>query len=148
MISLDEAIAAVDQFEVLTYFDRVKAPARLKIAEMLMAMVNWPESRVQRNGYGPIPYIHPVDRLKWLIGAMTNGQYNEWPGIAEVRGVFCSRYTPADGINAYATNPVYAPSEDPIIPEPPKYLPQPGDEPIGDEFKNLIAAAAEKKRMK
>lgn len=36
---------------------------------------------------------------RWLIDRMTSGLYAEWPGIAEVRACFCSRYPPKDGMN-------------------------------------------------
>jgi hypothetical protein len=39
------------------------------------------------------------DQLTWLVGVMIN-QVGEWHGPAELRGVFCNRFKPADGIEA------------------------------------------------
>jgi hypothetical protein len=42
-------------------------------------------------------------QVRWLVDRMTSGIYREWPGIGEMRGCFCNRYKPADGITAYST---------------------------------------------
>jgi hypothetical protein len=42
------------------------------------------------------------EQVRWLVDRMTSGIYSEWPGIAEMRGCFCGRFRPADGINAYS----------------------------------------------
>jgi hypothetical protein len=36
--------------------------------------------------------------LRWLVGELVN-QVGEWPGSAEVRGLLCTRFDPADGID-------------------------------------------------
>lgn len=38
-------------------------------------------------------------QLNWLVGAVIDG-CNEWPGPKELRGIFCTRYRPADGVEA------------------------------------------------
>ena len=48
-----------------------------------------------------------AERLMWLVGELVN-HVDEWPGPAEVRGLFCSRFRPADGIEADCTLPGYA----------------------------------------
>lgn len=40
--------------------------------------------------------------VEWLVDRMTSGLYSEWPGPLEMRAVYCSRYSPKDGINAYS----------------------------------------------
>jgi hypothetical protein len=41
------------------------------------------------------------DALKWTVGiAVAN--WHQWLGIAELRGIYCSRFKPADGIEADA----------------------------------------------
>lgn len=42
------------------------------------------------------------DQIEWCIKRVRN-LYPEWPGIRELRAVFCSRFKPQDGINAYST---------------------------------------------
>lgn len=42
------------------------------------------------------------DEVRWLVTRMTSGLYSEWPGPLEMRAVYCSRYSPKDGINAYS----------------------------------------------
>ena len=41
------------------------------------------------------------DQVRWLV-RRTLALYNEWPGPLELRAVFCSKYPPRDGINAYS----------------------------------------------
>lgn len=40
-----------------------------------------------------------AEQIQWLQQRVT-GAYAEWPGIAEIRAVFCTRFPPADGRNA------------------------------------------------
>ena len=47
-----------------------------------------------------------ADRLHWLVSELVN-HVGEWPGPAQVRGLFCSRYRPADGIEADCSLPGY-----------------------------------------
>jgi hypothetical protein len=93
-------------------------------------------------------------QVRWLVDRLTSGIYTEWPGIAEVRGCFCSRYKPADGINVYST--VYpdglppdpaAPPRPGITAPDPKALP-PGHEVTADpELEASIEQLADKCRM-
>jgi len=41
-------------------------------------------------------------QVEWLVDRMTSGLYQEWPGPLEMRAVYCSRYKPKDGLNAYS----------------------------------------------
>jgi hypothetical protein len=67
------------------------------------------------------------DQVRWLVGRMTSGLYSEWPGPREMRACFCSKFKPADAINAYSE--VYAdgiPSEKQEVEIlPPLSLPEP-----------------------
>lgn len=38
-------------------------------------------------------------QVRWLVDRMTGGLYTEWPGPAEMRACFCSRFRPNDGIS-------------------------------------------------
>lgn len=151
MITKQEALEAVEKFDVLVYFDKVTPGARLQIAEELMDMVNWPSDRVLRNGYGPIPYIEPRVRLDRLVNLMVK-RVGTWPGVAEMRGLYCKMYKPADGIEVSICNiPGFTDEEcengvdylsiDRARKEP-KFIPAPDDEPIGEDFKRQIAKAA------
>jgi hypothetical protein len=40
--------------------------------------------------------VNTVDELKWLVETMID-KVGVWHGPTELRGVFCSRFTPADG---------------------------------------------------
>ena len=42
-------------------------------------------------------------QVQWLVDRMTSGLYTEWPGPAEMRAVFCSKFPPKDGQTAYST---------------------------------------------
>jgi hypothetical protein len=44
--------------------------------------------------------------IAWLACEMVN-VVGEWNGPKELRGVFCSRYRPADGIEMDSTHPAY-----------------------------------------
>ena len=51
------------------------------------------------------------ERLKWLVRRVLQ-LYTEWPGITEIRAVYCARYHPADGVECYsAVYPSGIPSE-------------------------------------
>ena len=41
--------------------------------------------------------VDEQDRLDWLVDTMVN-RVGTWYGPAEMRGVYCQKYTPADGI--------------------------------------------------
>lgn len=42
------------------------------------------------------------EQVQWLVKRVRN-LYAEWPGVHELRAVFCSRFKPKDGINAYSS---------------------------------------------
>lgn len=44
--------------------------------------------------------------LQWLVDETMN-HLDRWPGLAELRGILCTRYTPADGIDHWSTLPGY-----------------------------------------
>jgi hypothetical protein len=46
------------------------------------------------------------EALRWLVRQVVN-YAAKWPGLAEVRGILCTRYDPADGIDGYSTIPGY-----------------------------------------
>jgi len=48
------------------------------------------------------PKISAEEQIEWMVRRVRN-LYPEWPGLHELRAVFCSRFKPRDGINAYST---------------------------------------------
>ncbi len=48
--------------------------------------------------------IGTVEQLDWLVVTMID-RVGEWPGPKELRGVFCTRFKPADGIEAWCSLP-------------------------------------------
>jgi hypothetical protein len=157
MITIDQATEAVSNFELMQYFNTISEGGRTKIAEELVAMVNWPRERVLRNGYGEaIAYVEPIDRLKWLLKQCK--RVSEWPGMAQIRALYCLRFKPADGVEMeYCTIPGYTLDElesgtdflslDRGKQPEQKYIPAPDDEPIGDDLMKQIARVAEAKRQ-
>ena len=45
--------------------------------------------------------------ILWLARRLPQ-LYNEWPGALEMRAVFCSRFRPRDGVEAYSTDQRFA----------------------------------------
>jgi hypothetical protein len=48
--------------------------------------------------------VSTPEELRWLSDTMVD-EIGEWPGAKEVRGLFCSRFAPRDGIEAECTLP-------------------------------------------
>jgi hypothetical protein len=57
--------------------------------------------------------VETEEQLDWLVGRALK-VYAAWPGIAEPRALYCSRFKPKDGAEAYSTvYPNGIPSERP-----------------------------------
>lgn len=48
--------------------------------------------------------------LNWLVEEVVN-KIGTWPGPKELRGIFCTKFDPADGIDAWCSLPGYRPSD-------------------------------------
>lgn len=83
MISIRDANTAVARLAVLTYYPQ-EPVARAEIARMLLKMVN------------------TTEQLEWLVQTFVN-HIGTWPGAKELRGVFCTQFKPADGIEESST---------------------------------------------
>lgn len=162
MITHDQAMAAVERFDCILYFNQLSSTARAEIAELLMKLVNDPVRR-SRPGYWideeffpgePIPYVDPKDRLEWLVQAMINN-VAAWPGPMELRAIYCRRFLPADGQTVQSELPGFTAEEieagcaasclsAPVAQQ--AYLPQPGDEPVGALAGEVMAVAVQKRR--
>jgi hypothetical protein len=85
MITDTQASAAVLRLAALEFFP-AELPARLEIARMLKRLVPQPE------------------QLEWLVNAMID-RVGTWKGPRELRAIFCTKYAPIDGIEAWAETP-------------------------------------------
>jgi hypothetical protein len=88
-INLPERImtAVVGMSEVVPFFPQTQIAKEL-IAAAIAQFVSTPE------------------QLDWLTDTVIRSQ-REWSGIPELRGLFCSRFQPKDGITVEATTPGY-----------------------------------------
>lgn len=138
---------------------------RALIADELMDMVNWPASRLlfRYDTEQPtlLPYVTPKARLDWLV-AMLCAHVADWPGMAQVRGVFCCRFRCADGKDVqHCDLPGFTDFECSVegvtsglsvvrnsLPpqEPQRYLPAPDDEPIGELAEQIKTVARRGKK--
>lgn len=82
MITKDDMKNAMVQLSMLRYFPQGDAQ---KAIAMFLA---------QLCGTG--------ERLQWLVSQLVN-RVGDWPGPAQVRGIFCTRFRPADGKEADCT---------------------------------------------
>jgi hypothetical protein len=80
-----DLIEAVDDLSTMPYFP---AEARGAVLTMLRKM------------------CPTRTALKWLIAEAVN-HVDRWPGMAELRGILCTRHTPADGIDQWSSLPGY-----------------------------------------
>lgn len=96
----------------------VKDKWKLQIAravDELSILRYFPPEPAQRAGIMALMerFIPPgnSDQLEWLVWTMID-RVGEWHGPVELRGVFCTRYRPADGIEANCmVSPGFTPEE-------------------------------------
>lgn len=50
------------------------------------------------------------EALRWLVREVTD-HVGKWPGPAEIRGILCTRFDPADGVDGYSTIAGYRPED-------------------------------------
>jgi hypothetical protein len=76
------------------------------------------------------------EQVDWLVKRALVC-YNEWPGIRELRALFCSRWKPADGMEAYSM--IYPSTENGGgFPHSTQYGPQPQLTPGREEARALL----------
>lgn len=88
-------------------------------------MAFFPGDPEVRAGLVPIllDMIETEEQLDWLVNRALR-LYAKWPGVAELRALYCSRFKPKDGMEAYSeiygeNFPSDRPAE-PVAPLPPK----------------------------
>ncbi len=88
-------VAAVRRLSVIPFFP-TDENARLEVMRAIESMLG----TAQLNG------TSPQQRLDWLITTTIN-EMRTWLGIPDLRGLYCSRWKPADGREGYSTLPGY-----------------------------------------
>ncbi len=82
MISIEQAVQAATRLHVLKFYPSDSTGVfDSEVARLLTRMVD------------------TAAQLNWLVAAMID-RVGEWQGPKELRGVFCTRFRPADGIEA------------------------------------------------
>jgi hypothetical protein len=84
-IEIKDLELACDEFAMLEYWRSEMRPAVMKL---LANMCPNPKA------------------LRWLTAEVVN-HVGKWPGPAELRGLLCTRYDPADGIDQWCSLPGY-----------------------------------------
>ncbi len=106
--------------------------ARIGIAEQLASMARSEEE------------------IRWLVKRVPE-LHNQWPGIREVRAVFCGRFRPVDGIEAGSEiYPDGIPSERPqraALAAGATMALEPGEVSADPEMNALVANLAARKRL-
>ncbi len=106
MVNVKAVSDMMDELAVLKYFPGVEQ-ARVALVRVTCEMAD------------------NDDQVRWLMSRMTSGIYAEWPGVREMRALFCSRFNPRDGINAYSSvypDGIPADPKNPLQLEAPKML--------------------------
>ena len=112
VISPEYAIVCTEIMATMAFFPS-EAGARAAIADEIAAMCSSEED------------------ARWLARRITR-LHRKWPGLQELRLVFCDKYRPLDGLPAFGSSELYPegfPSEYPLAPEPKRLngKPQPGE---------------------
>lgn len=80
-----EIVRAIARLSVLKFFPP-DGPARTELMRFFERMVSTPQ------------------QLNWLVNSLID-RVGEYPGTAEIRGLFCTRFKPKDGIEVCCTLP-------------------------------------------
>jgi hypothetical protein len=89
--------------------------------------------------------VETEEQLAWLTERALE-LYPRWPGIGELRALYCSRYRPKDGIEAYSEIYERFPHES----RPEQYAPEPADAPVSKNkaLDGGVREMAKAKRLK
>lgn len=121
----------VEMMQRLDFYPAKEDADRLLIAEEIRSMV------------------HSEEEAFWLVQRM-NRLYRKWPGIIDLRMVYCSKFQPLDAIESTAQSQVYPdgiPSERQLAPQDQKYIgPGPGEAASAAESVSLTVEALVKSK--
>jgi hypothetical protein len=123
----EAATAAVHRFALMPFF-----PGDPDIRAALVAVL--------------LEMVETAEQLDWLVKRAVP-LYGTWPGVGELRALFCSRWKPKDGIEAYSmVYPRGVPSERKQQP----VFDAPRDRPVtaDKEFAQKLKEAAEAKTLR
>lgn len=127
MITEAQACEAMQSLAAMKYFPS-DPYARAEIGSMLERMVS------------------TAEQLQWLVETMIDN-VREWPGPAEMRGIFCTRFKPRDGKEAWCSIPGFTASDSEAALSAPKQIAAQGRPtialPSAAEMKALPLPAAE-----
>jgi hypothetical protein len=92
-----------------------------------------------------------LEEVYWLVTRVTR-LYRKWPGLQELRLVFCAKYQPLDGLPALGISEAYPegfPSERPPAPEPKRLTgkPAPGEISAAASVEDTVRDLAEAKDL-
>ena len=125
-MTVKAAESCIDSLSLLRYFPAGDG-ARSQLIRLLMEMCQFRE------------------QAEWLANRVLQ-LYNEWPGPVELRGVFCSKFRPFDGVEICGTGayPEGVPAESgPALVDCRKHPELPSDDP---DMNALVTATAGKLR--
>jgi len=91
MITEEQAMRAVGRMSILRFFPS-DPYSRSQVAALLLK------------------FVDRADGLEWLVNTMLN-QVGEWPGPKELRALYCCKFKPADGIEAYSAIRGFTPED-------------------------------------
>lgn len=55
-------------------------------------------------------FVAEAHQLRWLVDAAINVM-RKWDGIPELRGLYCTRFKPLDGVEGFCSLPGYRPED-------------------------------------
>lgn len=162
MITIEDAHDAVEKFDGLLFFDKVSPAIRADIADVLVRLVNMQEGDKRESNlrYQKLAFVTPEERLKKFVRLVTTKSAGTWMGIPQLIALYATQFIAADpelvvnpefctvpGFTAdeYADN-IHATAIE--APREQAYLPQPGDEPIGDDIHEKIKQLVVAKSVK
>lgn len=118
----------------MQHVERSFTPDDLEIAANDLAMLMYFTSEIRPSVIALLARICPHRRaLRWLVDELVN-HVGTWPGPKEVRGLLCTRFDAADGIDEYCGLPGYGPAE-----QEAKYLAQHEQRKIQERVGGYIA---------
>jgi len=81
----------------------IECPGRRTAIGLLKSMPSFPADPMVRQAVSDdvLELVRDEHELLWLVRRVTQ-LYGEWPGLSEVRAVYCSKYKPRDGVEAYS----------------------------------------------
>ena len=89
--------------------------------------------------------VDTEEHLHWLTERALE-LYPRWPGIGELRALYCSRYRPKDGVEAYSEIYERFPHES----RPEQCAPEPADAPVSSDkgLDGKVREMAKARRLK